>query len=278
MTRSDNVRFDIARFNSAHRAPSLLAMACAILLPMAASAAPVVESSDAVQAVTVDTDKMAMHDYDALVKMAANHPNELYRVYANKAAANGNWADAARNFRIAARYADKYSQHRLSMQYWHGVGVGTDRVEAYIWADLAAERGYPQFLAIREKMWAELTPQQQAEVPKRGQKVFDEYADVVAKPRVERAIAQGLRQRTGSHTGFDAGLIISSIGPGNQLFGSVGGVSLKTMYDASRTDPKKYWAFEDMVWKNGLVKVGEIENVPADGATPDAAKPDASKP
>lgn len=253
--------------------PHMIALACAALLPIAAFAAsaPAAEPDAAVEAVTVDTDAMATKEFDALVKMAANHPNELYRIYANKAAASGNWRDAARNFRIASRYGDKYSQHRLSMMYWHGVGVGTDRVEAYIWADLAAERGYPQFLAIREKMWAELTPQQQAEVPQRGQKVFDEYADVVAKPRTERAIAQGKRQMTGSRTGFDAGVIVSSIGPGNQLFGSVGGINLKSMYDASRTDPKKYWAFEDMVWKNGLVTVGEIEDVPAESDAP--AKP-----
>jgi hypothetical protein len=243
------------------------------LLPIVAQAAPAAESSADVLAVTVDTDALATKEYDALVKMAANHPNELYRIYANKAAASGNWGDAARNFRIASRFADKYSQHRLSMLYWHGVGVGTDRVEAYIWADLAAERGYPQFLAIREKMWNELTPQQQAEVPQRGRRIVEEYADVVAKPRVERAIAQGKRQMTGSRTGFDAGLIISSIGPGNQLFGSVGGVNLKSMYDASRTDPKKYWAFEDMVWKNGMVKVGEIENVDEGAAKPEAPKP-----
>jgi uncharacterized protein len=267
--------------------PRLLALSCAMLLPIAACAAPAAETSagstDALQAATVDTDAMAKHDFDALVKMAANHPNELHRIHANKAAASGDWGDAARHFRIAARHADKYSQHRLSMLYWHGVGVAADRVEAYIWADLAAERGYPQFLAIREKMWGALTLQQQAAVPARGRAFFDEYADAAAKPRVERAIAQGLRQRTGSHTGFDAGLIISSIGPGNQLFGSVGGVNLKQMYDASRTDPKKYWAFEDMVWKNGMVKVGEIENVPtervpADAATPDAGKPEAHKP
>ena len=261
-------RFDIPR-----PSPQLLAIACAMLLPIAASAASAAESRTDVQAVTVDTDALAVKEYDALVKMAANHPNELYRIYANKAAASGNWGDAVRNFRIASRFADKYSQHRLSMLYWHGVGVGTDRVEAYIWADLAAERGYPQFLAIREKMWNELTPQQQAEVPQRGRRIVEEYADVVAKPRVERAIAQGKRQMTGSRTGFDAGLIISSIGPGNQLFGSVGGVDLKSMYDASRTDPKKYWAFEDMVWKNGLVKVGEIEDVDEGAAKPEASKP-----
>jgi uncharacterized protein len=257
--------------------PRLLALSCAMLLPIAACAAPAAEPASgatmAEQAATVDTDAMTKHDFDALVKMSVNHPNELHRIHANKAAASGDWGDAARHFRIAARHADKYSQHRLSMLYWHGVGVAADRVEAYIWADLAAERGYPQFLAIREKMWAELTPRQQADVPTRGRAFFDEYADSVAKPRVERAIAQGLRQRTGSHTGFDAGLIISSIGPGNQLFGSVGGVNLKTMYDASRTDPKKYWAFEDMVWKNGLVKVGEIENVDEGAAKPETSKP-----
>ncbi len=277
MARLTSIRLTSIRSKPTCFAPHLLALSCAMLLPIAACAAPAAEPATeaaiAEQAATVDTDAMTKQDFDALVKMAVNHPNELHRIYANKAAASGDWGDAARHFRIAARHADKYSQHRLSMLYWHGVGVATDRVEAYIWADLAAERGYPQFLAIREKMWAELTPQQQADVPTRGGRFFDEYADVAAKPRVERAIAQGKRQMTGSRTGFDAGLIISSIGPGNQLFGSVGGVNLKTMYDASRTDPKKYWAFEDMVWKNGLVKVGEIEHVDEGAPKPEASKP-----
>ena len=67
---------------------------------------------------------------------------------------------------------------------------------------------------------------------------------------------------TGSRTGFDAGVLISTIGPDRQLFGSLGGVGLKRLYDASRTDPQKYWAFEDKVWKEGLVRVGEIEDAP----------------
>lgn len=248
--------------------PQLLVLACALLLPIAVNAESREGARVPEQAVAVETDALAVADFDALVKVAVNHPNELYRIYANKAAASGDWGDAARNFRLAARYADKYSQHRLSMLYWHGVGVGTDRVEAYIWADLAAERGYPQFLAIREKMWTELTAQQQAEVPQRGRKIFDEYADAVAKLRTERAIGQGKRQMTGSRTGFDAGVIVSSIGPGNQLFGSIGGTNLKTMYDASRTDPKKYWAFEDYVWKEGMVNVGEIEAVGSGAEAP----------
>ena len=46
-------------------------------------------------------DALAVAEFDALVKMAANHPNELHRIYANKAAASGNWRDAAKSFRIA---------------------------------------------------------------------------------------------------------------------------------------------------------------------------------
>lgn len=210
-------------------------------------------------AVAVDTDQRSVDDYDALIKMASNHPNELYRLYAAKSAANGDWAHAAKMFRVAARYADKYSQHRLSLLYWHGVGMRADRVEGYIWADLAAERGYPQFLAIREKMWGELTPAQQTEAVTRGKKMYAEFGDPKAKKRFQTALAQGKRKITGSHTGFFNRLYVSTIGPDRQLFGSIGGVNLDEMYDQARTDPKKYWEFEDFVWKNATVNVGEIE-------------------
>lgn len=244
---------------------ALLSLTLTLCLASPAAFAAEGQAIDAVQAetaVAIDTDAQALARFDLLYALSAHHPNERHRLYGQKAAATGNWRDAAKAFRMAARYADKYSQHRLSLLYWHGVGVRTDRVEAYVWADLAAERGYPHFLAIREKMWRELTPQQQAEVPKRGREIVDEFADVVAKPRFEHALAQGKRQMTGSRTGFDAGIIISTVGPGNQLFGSMGGVDLKRMYDDSRTDPQKYWAFEDKVWKDGLVTIGEIEDVP----------------
>lgn len=253
--------------------PARLTIALVAVLPFAVLASTPANDPAPASPVAVDTDAMALAEFDALVKMAANHPNELYRLYANRDAANGHWAQAARNFRAAARYSDKYSQHRLSMLFWHGVGVRRDRVEAYIWADLAAERGYPQFLAIREKMWAELTPAEQAEVPVRGAPIVAEFGDHAAKPRFARAVAQGLRQRTGSRTGFDTGSVITAVGPGNQLFGSVGGVNLSRMFEASRTDPDQYWAFEDRVWKTAVVEVGEVEELPA-GAKPDAA-PDA---
>lgn len=249
----------------------VVAIVFALTVPLQASAAtpdaPSIEDVEQAKA-GVDTDAKAMDEYDQLAKMAANHPNELHRIYAAKAAANGDWSDAAKHFRKAARYADKYSQHRLSMLYWHGVGVGKDPVEAYVWADIAAERGYPQFLAIREKMWAALTPEQQAAVPARGDALYREFGDPAAKPRFAAALAKGKSKVTGSRTGFANHLAVVTRGTGISLFGDGGGVNLERMYEASRTDPKKYWEFEDHAWKNVTVTIGDFQSTSKQPAEP----------
>lgn len=210
--------------------------------------------------VAVDTDAEALADFDTLYAVSADHPNERYRLYGQKAAATGNWGDAARDFRLAARYADKYSQHRLSLMYWHGVGVGEDRVEAYIWADLAAERGYPQFLAIREKMWTELTPAQQAAVAERGPARYNEFGDPAAKKRFSAALGHGRMNVTGSRTGFVGFL---EVGSGAALQGTLANVideqRIAQIHSPERSDPERYWKHEDFVWKHAIVKVGEIE-------------------
>lgn len=227
-------------------------------------------------AVSSTTDAEALARFDALYNLSANHPNERYRLYAQKAAATRNWRDAAKAFRFAARYADKYSQHRLSLMYWYGVGVPADPVEAYVWSDLAAERGYPQFLAIRERMWRELTAAQQAAAAQRGVVLYGEFGDPIAKKRFEYELAKGRRQITGSHTGFDGGVGLAKTA---RLRG-IGGVSninddllVATIHSPSRIDPKRYWKQQDRVWKVGVVEVGEIENADPAVEPPKAPKP-----
>lgn len=230
------------------------------------------QAVDAVQAetaVAIDTDAQALARFDLLYALSAHHPNERHRLYGQKAAATGNWRDAAKAFRMAARYADKYSQHRLSLLYWHGVGVREDRVLGYLWADIAAERGYPQFLAIRERMWRELAPAQQADVIRRGPALYAEYGDPASKRRFELALTQSRLNVTGSRTGFDGGVGITS---GDKLRGTMANVNdaliLATVHAPSRTDPQRYWEAEDRAWKNGIVRVGEIGDAEAGAAQP----------
>lgn len=235
--------------------------------------------SAAIAAVTVESDQQVRQEYDVLSLAATHLPNERHRYDAAWAAANGDWGDAARRFRLAARYADKYSQHRLSMLYWHGVGVERDPVEAYVWADLAAERGYPHFLAIREKMWAELTPSQQAAVPARGNARYQEYGDPIAKQRLNDTMAHAKRNMTGSRTGFNAFL---GVGSGSALQGTLTNLfedaAAGSIYRPDRIDPERYWALEDRIWKEANVFVGDLEATKLRPVSPPPRSDDQSKP
>lgn len=248
-------------------APILLSALCASAL-----AQPIAPQTGEA-AVAIETDAEAMSRFDMLLARSTYHPNERHRLYAQKAAAGGHWSEAAVSFRKAARYADKYSQHRLSLLYWHGVGVREDRVEAYLWADIAAERGYPQFLAIRERMWQGLTPEQQAEVTRRGPALYAEFGDPVAKRRFELAVGRGRTEVTGSRTGFVgfvgviSGDVLRGVLPDPEVE-----AALAQLHSPERTDPERYWAREDRVWKSATVRVGEIEAVDA------PAKPAADPP
>lgn len=229
-----------------------------------------------------DTDREVILRYDELVRSAAHHPNELYRFYGQRAVVDERWEDAVRNFRIAARHADKYSQHRLSLLYWYGFGVPEDRVEAYVWSDLAAERAYPQFLAIRERMWRELTVEQQRAVAERGRAMYAQYGDPIAQERLSNALGHARSSVTGSRTGFKTRLEIGSAGTRNApiehnatvLMGGMARTNLERLYEPDRVVPQQYWKKQDIAWKNGMVEVGEIENVDADATKPvDAPKP-----
>ena len=171
----------------------------------------------------------------------------------------GRDAEAARHFERAATYADKPSQHYLSLLYWYGQGVPQDRVLAYIWSDLAAERGQRNLLRIREKMWLELTDVQRAQLIERGEAMHRMYADAYTKIRTERAVFRFATQVTGSRAGYSDGrLHIRFGGP----FSNEGGTDGMTMYGDERTDRRVYWQAQDRKLEGPLrasVIVGRIE-------------------
>lgn len=205
-------------------------------------------------AVASATDAATAANFDFLSWYSDGYYNEYYRFKAAREASKGNWAHAARLFEIAARYGDKYSQHRLSLIHWHGVGAPKDRIDGYIWADLAAERGYPPLLAIREKMWEALTPEERAAVPARGKSRYAKYGDAAAMPLFRGMLA---RQRARHF------LLIRSSVPSQ----------LPRFYADS------YMAQEARSWKKIRVDIGDIQRddaaasspAPEKGAVPDTS-------
>lgn len=209
-------------------------------------------------------------EIDELVTAAKGRPNEEHRLRGLKSYKTGHFGDALKSFEVAAYNADKYSQHYLSLMYWHGVGVDRDPVQAYIWSDLAAERGSKPLLVLREKIWSQLTPEQQAQVQMRGEDFYARYGDAVAKPRAESVMRQFARDMTGSRVGYRNQPLEVFDGPSNGAFGKPGS---RNQLDVPPTADElygqegglrrlsTYWQQQDRLLE-GNVEVGPLQNVP----------------
>lgn len=186
-----------------------------------------------------------------------HHQDMKFRLLGLEAYKQKRYEDALRHFRRAGFFADKPSQGMVAEMYWNGEGTPRDPVQAYIWMDLAAERGYVGFLGLRERYWNALTPAERERAIAEGQTVYARFGDAAAKPRYEHQLRIGRREMVGSRTGFNRGVQIEIPTPSGSL-----AIDGSKFYDTRYWDAKKYWAWQDRLWMKpriGRVTVGEIE-------------------
>jgi uncharacterized protein len=224
------------------------------LLALAAQAQPTAFQEDVIpQART-----LTFAQLDRAEAMARyGHPNEMWRYRALRALKLEQGTRALDYFRFAAKYGDKFSQHALSLMYWHGVGAAADRAQAYAWSDLAAERGYRDLLLVREKMWMEMNAADRARALLLGEGVYAEYGDAVAKPRQAWAMRRALANATGSRVGASTDRI--------QFLG--GDYSARDFYAEERWEQDTYWREQDRQWKAKVI-VLPLEQLPERSPTP----------
>lgn len=153
--------------------------------------------------------------------------------------------------------------------YQEDLGTRADPVMAYIWMDLAAERMYHDFLVLREHYWARLDALQQAQAIERGQQIYADYGDRVAKPRMERALRDGRQQITGSRLGYvSSGLIVVQRRGNEQGIVTPGSI----VYDNDYWRAADYWCLQDNYWRPALtpsVEIGRPDTVRDDKAVDD---------
>ncbi len=186
----------------------------------------------------------------------AGHPDLRHRMRGMDKHRRGEYAEAMASFQLAARYADKASQAMIAEMLWTGVGVPVDRPMAYVWIDLAAERGYPALIAVRERYWNALTAEEREIARRDGPALQASYHDGVAKPRLAAVLRRARSQMTGSRTGY-TGNPLRIILPGGLGEASIDG---NQFFDARYWDPKQYQAWHDAVWTRplqGRVEVGQ---------------------
>lgn len=204
------------------------------------------------------------------------HPDLRYRRSGMEAYERKRFGDAYGYFRDASRYADKTSQAMVAEMLWKGEGVTQDRPLAYAWMDLAAERKYPSLIVLRERYWSQMDESERARAVEVGRKVYAEYADDVAKPRLERELLRGRNQATGSRLGRVGTLALPSQvhvpkqqpqfeGRSVDALGTFSNfVDGSKYYAAEYWEPQAYWKWQDAQWQqlgDGSVIVGAPQGV-----------------
>jgi uncharacterized protein len=199
------------------------------------------------------------------------HPDQFGEFAGMQHFAAGNYQAAMKYFLIGARYADKLSQLSIGLMYLNGQGVQKDPVTAFAWIAIAAERKYPQFVATRDEVWAQLDATQRERAKALVASLYDEYGDVVAKPRMALALRQGRSEMTGSYLGFQSSSVSSltleqfkGIGPmpacGAKTIDGGAITGCGNIYAEWRWDPKQYFQTRDGAW-TGTVSVGPLQKV-----------------
>lgn len=188
------------------------------------------------------------------------HPDMKYRKTGWEAYEQQDYLTARGEFTKAARYGDKVSQAMLAEMSWKGQGEPADRELAYVWADLAAERGYPTFLALRELYWRELNEGERANALVRGRPLLLEYDADATTDRLTRHLRKHLQRIKFSSMTAAPPREVRVI----DYHGGTVRIDGSRFFAPKFWDPVKYQAWQDAQWKDlpeGKVDVGEVEPV-----------------
>jgi hypothetical protein len=185
--------------------------------------------------------------------------------------ARQHYAAALKLYEVGALHADKLSQLCIGLMHLNGEGTEKDPVAAYAWIDIAAERGYPQFVATRDDVAKTLTADQLDQAKRLRTKLGERYGDAVAKPRMALQLKLGMMNFTGSRTGFDSGVTqISEVpcGPalviGGRAVPQIGCGGMNDFLAKDNWKPELYFAARDREWMP-QVTVGPVTDAATSG-------------
>ncbi|MGJ7902152.1 hypothetical protein [Lysobacter sp. 1R34A] len=191
------------------------------------------------------------------------HPDVEYRQLGLQSYRRGHHAVAFDHFRRAGYFGDKPAQGLVAEMYWKGEGVPADRALAYVWMDLAAERGYRDLVGLRERYWAQLSAAERQRALEQGPALYREYGDPTVKPRYARRLQRLRNQITGSHIGTDVGVLAGQRD-------ASGAVALTGgLYADANWNAEQYWQRQDRLWRlklGGTVNIGDVEAMNPEGA------------
>lgn len=191
----------------------------------------------------------------------AAHPDIKHRLDGLLAYEEGQYEEALDEFRRSAHYADKLSQAMLAEMHWQGKGVAEDRAAAYVWADIAAERGYEKLVLVRENYWSNMEDAERTRALELGPALYSEYGDAAAKPRMDRHLRRARFSMISKRPRRDIDVVVQDHSGQSMV------IRGHHFYDPKYWDPKLYHAWADETWSappRGRVDIGDLESLKPD--------------
>jgi Sel1 repeat len=137
-------------------------------------------------------------------------PGEYYFYKGVEAVRKKDYELAVQMYQVSASWAYKMAEYNLGVMYLHGEGVPVDRPRAMAWIALAAERDNDKYVDARERVYAELTPDEFAKANEIWRDLKPTYGDASALRRAKAQWAETKNSATGSHLGFIGNVAVGS--------------------------------------------------------------------
>ena len=170
------------------------------------------------------------------------HPDMKYRTQGWLSYDEGDYAAARNFFTKAAGFGDKLSQAMLAEMAWKGIGQPVDRPLAYAWADISAERGYWQLVALREQYWSELSEEERARAIEIGQPLLEQYTQAVTGPALKKELRKARRYMISGRINRGANVVVP--GP----YGMATVIRGHDFYAEKFWNAERYQEWIDDVW------------------------------
>ena len=158
-------------------------------------------------------------------ELSADLPDTRTMVVQNKVDKLFNAGDFKRAFFIykneLAPLGDKYAQYMVGYMYHTGMGVDEDRVTASAWYRLAAERGAPEFIAVRDQALRKLDDTEIRHSDARYKELRKVYCDLAVLLSSIKRDHKELEGRTGSRIqSSSSAMTVIEMSRGTSLLGS----------------------------------------------------------
>lgn len=115
-------------------------------------------------------------------------------------------------FELSGFWADKRSQYNAGLMYFSGIGVPMDKARGAAWLGIAAENRDDLSVAMLQKAYAMLTPEEKQQADRIWNELNPKYGDAASITRALKNFGMETHEVTGSHVGFVGNLQIAELG------------------------------------------------------------------